>query len=203
MKRVRKRLLQTQRIFSLFSVTNRLLASNRCLLCRARGSELDPKWLRYTLVHVNRCHFSKLLATGGGTAGLWQARLQAADPQADALREAAGDRVAGRTDRREPVNVADFQAWAKAALPPATYDYITTGSADEITLRENVLAFQRLRLLPPLLTGVAEAETTTTVLKERIALPILLAPVVGQRCFTLRVCWRPHGLPLRRRRSWE
>jgi 4-hydroxymandelate oxidase len=136
---------------------------------------------------VNRRKFSKLLATGGGSAGLWQARLQAADApaqaQADALRDAPGDRMAQKTDRREPVNVADFQAWAKETLPPATYDFITTGSADEITLRENVLAFQRLRILPPLLTGVAEADTATTVLKERIALPILLAPVAGQTMF--------------------
>ena len=136
---------------------------------------------------MNRRKFSKLLATGGGSAGLWQARIQAADApaqaQADALRDAPGDRMAQKTDRREPVNVADFQAWAKEALPRATYDFITTGSADEITLQENVLAFQRLRILPPLLTGVAEADTATTVLKERIALPILLAPVAGQSMF--------------------
>ena len=136
---------------------------------------------------MNRRKFSKLLATGGGSAGLWQARIQAADApaqaQADALRDAPGDRMAQKTDRREPVNVADFQAWAKEALPRATYDFITTGSAAEITLQENVLAFQRLRILPPLLTGVAEADTSKTVLKELIALPILLAPVAAQSTF--------------------
>lgn len=81
------------------------------------------------------------------------------------------------------MNVADFQELAKAALPPATYDYITSGSTDEVTLRDNVAAFQRLRLLPPLLTGVAEVDTATTVLKQPIALPILLAPVAGQNLY--------------------
>lgn len=44
-------------------------------------------------------------------------------------------------------------------------------------------AFQRLRLLPPLLTGVADVDTATTVLKQPIALPILLAPVAGQSLY--------------------
>src|SRR5262249_52912873 len=48
-----------------------------------------------------------------------------------------------------PVNVDDFRLRAQARLPKATFDYITTGSADEITLRENVAAFGRLKVLPP------------------------------------------------------
>lgn len=83
----------------------------------------------------------------------------------------------------EPVRVADFQALAAAKLPKATYDYITSGSADEITLRENVAAFQRIRILPPLLTGVATADPSTTVLKQPIQLPIMLAPVAAQRMY--------------------
>jgi isopentenyl diphosphate isomerase/L-lactate dehydrogenase-like FMN-dependent dehydrogenase len=83
----------------------------------------------------------------------------------------------------EPVNVADFQRLAESKLPRATYEYITTGSADEITLRENVAAFQRVRILPPLLTGVERAHATTTVLKQSIAFPILLAPVAGQQMY--------------------
>ena len=50
---------------------------------------------------------------------------------------------------------AEFKALAKAKLSRTTFEYITTGSADEVTLRENVAAFQRLKVLPPLLTGVA------------------------------------------------
>lgn len=79
--------------------------------------------------------------------------------------------------------MADFQELAQAALPPATYEYITTGSTDEVTLRANVAAFQRIQLLPPLLTGVAKVDTTTTVLQQEVALPILLAPVAGQSLF--------------------
>ena len=133
---------------------------------------------------MNRRFFSQLVALGAGSLGLWQARARANDELAQAPVGGAAITGAPVNPRRlEPVNVADFQELAKAALPPATYDYITSGSTDEVTLRDNVAAFQRLRLLPPLLTGVAEVDTATTVLKQPIALPILLAPVAGQSLY--------------------
>jgi 4-hydroxymandelate oxidase len=95
--------------------------------------------------------------------------------------------VSDQTPSREPVKVNDFQALAAAKLPRATFEYISSGSADEITLRENVAAFQRVRILPPLLTGVAAADLSTTVLKQPIKMPILLAPVAGQQMY------HPHG----------
>jgi isopentenyl diphosphate isomerase/L-lactate dehydrogenase-like FMN-dependent dehydrogenase len=52
-----------------------------------------------------------------------------------------------------------------------------------VTLRDNVAAFQRLKLLPPLLTGVASADLSTTALGCDIKLPILLAPVAAQRLY--------------------
>ncbi len=144
---------------------------------------------------MNRRFFSKLVALGAGSLGMWQTQVRGDDEAAktpppktpsDGPQDVDAQRTATpNADRRqrEPVNVADFQELAKAALPQATYDYITTGSTDEITLRDNVAAFQRLRILPPLLTGVAEADTATTVLKQAIALPILLAPVAGQSLY--------------------
>ena len=83
----------------------------------------------------------------------------------------------------EPVNVADFRKQAQARLPQATFDYISTGSGDEYTLRDNTEAFNRLRVLPPLLKGVQQADASTTVLKQKIALPLLLAPVAAQRMY--------------------
>src|SRR5262245_22059676 len=123
---------------------------------------------------------------GAGSLGFWQAAGRDAHANAGTLGAAPADdaprgEVAADAGRhREPANVADFQELARRALPQAIYEYITTGSMDEITLRENVAAFHRLRILPPLLTGVSEVDTTTTVLKQEVAMPILLAPVAGQ-----------------------
>ncbi len=135
---------------------------------------------------MNRRFFSQLLALGAGSVGLWQSHARGDDELAQEPADAQPGAVrdSNRAGRKtEPVNVADFQELAKAALPPATYDYITTGTTDEVTLRDNVAAFQRLRLLPPLLTGVADVDTSTAVLKQPIALPILLAPVAGQSLY--------------------
>jgi isopentenyl diphosphate isomerase/L-lactate dehydrogenase-like FMN-dependent dehydrogenase len=122
---------------------------------------------------MNRRIFTALLSLGATALGLPRA--------AGAPKE---DNEGGQTTPLpDPVCVDDFRLRAKAKLPGPTFEYITTGSADEITLRENVAAFGRLKVLPPLLTGVAQADLSTVVLKQRLTLPVLLAPVAAQRMY--------------------
>src|SRR5262245_55309301 len=136
---------------------------------------------------MKRRLFTQLLALGAGVLGALPA---AADEQPGDERP-RGDpkspeapRPGGQADApHEPVNVEEFRRAAQAKLSKTVYEYITTGSADEITLRENLAAFQRLRLLPPLLAGVSKADLTTTVLGQRVSMPVLLAPVAVQRMF--------------------
>jgi isopentenyl diphosphate isomerase/L-lactate dehydrogenase-like FMN-dependent dehydrogenase len=133
---------------------------------------------------MNRRLFSKLLAAGSGSLAFWQqAETADAGVQAAAAQPAAAPAAVPTPDAPPRVNVADFQALAEQTLPRATYEYITTGSTDEVTLRENVAAFQRIRVLPPLLSGVGQADPSTTVLGVPIALPVMLAPVAGQVLF--------------------
>ena len=79
-----------------------------------------------------------------------------------------------------PVAVAEYEARAESILPRPTFEYISTGSADQITLRDNVAAFQRIQVLPPLLRGVTTPNLSTLVLGQRISMPVMLAPVAGQ-----------------------
>ena len=133
---------------------------------------------------MDRRTFAQRVSMGAASLGL----LQTADTGRSAT--AAEVPQPGEYDKnlpREPVKVNDFQTLAAAKLPKATFEYISGGSADEITLRENVAAFQRIRILPPLLTGVASADPSTTVLKQAVSMPILLAPVAGQQMY------HPHG----------
>lgn len=124
---------------------------------------------------MDRRTFAQRLAWGAGAWVGWSL--------GDRCGGAAADDAPSPSPPPAPVKVADFQTLAAARLPQATYDYITSGSADEITLRENVAAFQRIRILPPLLTGVASADPATTVLQQPVRLPILLAPVAAQRLY--------------------
>jgi isopentenyl diphosphate isomerase/L-lactate dehydrogenase-like FMN-dependent dehydrogenase len=140
---------------------------------------------------MHRRTFAQLFAVGAGTIGLLHASGQETDD------ETAGKAPRNRpennksdvretvdaSDHLEPVNVHDFKTLAEARLPKATFDYITTGSADEITLKENVTAFQRIKVLPPLLKGVSEPDLSTTVLAQTISMPVMLAPVAAQRMY--------------------
>ncbi|MFN0197161.1 MAG: alpha-hydroxy acid oxidase [Planctomycetaceae bacterium] len=142
---------------------------------------------------MNRRFFSKWLAMGAGALGLGHV-AQGADnqkpddapnfsktlPREGLIRRGSANEFALQM---EPVNVYDFQALAEQTLPRATYEYIAGGSTDEITLRENVEAFRRIKLYPPLLAGVDQIDTTTTVLGQKVSMPILLAPVAGQSLY--------------------
>ncbi len=75
-----------------------------------------------------------------------------------------------------PVNVAEYEALAAEVLEAGLLGYYAGGAADERTLRENVEAFARRRLLPRVLVDVGSVDTRTTVLGAEISMPVLVAP---------------------------
>ena len=75
-----------------------------------------------------------------------------------------------------PLNLHEYEAAARALLPPMVFDFVAGGSGDEVTVRGNRAAFDRWRLLPRVLRGVREAATETSVLGQQITLPVLVAP---------------------------
>ena len=80
-----------------------------------------------------------------------------------------------------PVNIAEFERYAKSVLPRNAFGYYSSGSNDMITLRENREAFQRLRLMPKILVDVSVVNTETTILGEKVAFPICIAPSAMQK----------------------
>jgi isopentenyl diphosphate isomerase/L-lactate dehydrogenase-like FMN-dependent dehydrogenase len=80
----------------------------------------------------------------------------------------------------EPVNVADYERLAEQALPQDVFGYYAGGAEDEQTLRDNLAAWTRWHLRPRVLVDVGGVTTSTTVLGQEVALPILLAPVAYQ-----------------------
>lgn len=77
----------------------------------------------------------------------------------------------------KPLNLQEYQAAARAVLPPAVYGIVAAGSDDEVTLQANRAAFDQWRLLPRMWRGYSHADLRTTVLGQEIAMPVLLAPV--------------------------
>ena len=61
-------------------------------------------------------------------------------------------------------------------MHPAAWSYYSAGAGDEVTLRAEREAFERLRVVPLVLRGVERAETATTALGTPIRAPIMVAP---------------------------
>ncbi|HEV8659583.1 MAG TPA: alpha-hydroxy acid oxidase [Thermoanaerobaculia bacterium] len=61
------------------------------------------------------------------------------------------------------------------------YEFLASGAGDEVTLRWNREAFQRIALRPRVLRDISRIDTAITLLGETLAFPILLAPVAYQR----------------------
>jgi isopentenyl diphosphate isomerase/L-lactate dehydrogenase-like FMN-dependent dehydrogenase len=80
-----------------------------------------------------------------------------------------------------PLNSWDYERLAEAKLDPASHGYYAGGADDELTLRDNVAAYRRKVLRPRLLVDVETCTTATTVLGQRIDLPVLVAPIAFQR----------------------
>jgi isopentenyl diphosphate isomerase/L-lactate dehydrogenase-like FMN-dependent dehydrogenase len=76
-----------------------------------------------------------------------------------------------------PLVLADFEPRARELLAPGTLAYYASGAGAQITLRENVEAWERLRFAPRMLVGVAERDLSTTVLGRTLPHPLVTAPM--------------------------
>ncbi|KAL4167205.1 hypothetical protein KRP22_012691 [Phytophthora ramorum] len=75
-----------------------------------------------------------------------------------------------------PLNVLEFEEYAREYLPKSTLDYFASGSDSMETLKENREAFKRLVLHPRVLRDVSSMDTSTKLLGHRIRSPVCVAP---------------------------
>lgn len=80
-------------------------------------------------------------------------------------------------------NVDDFRKLAKKRLPFPIFDYIDGAADDEVTRRRNSDAYEQCDLVPNVLAGVEQVDLTTTVMGQKLAMPLFLSPTALQRLF--------------------
>jgi len=85
------------------------------------------------------------------------------------------------TDSLPYVNLAEIESAARERLTAIAYEYYAGGANDEVTVRENRAAFDRLALRYHVLVDVSRRSTTTTVLGAPVDFPVLVAPTAFQR----------------------
>lgn len=79
------------------------------------------------------------------------------------------------------VNLHDFERAARRRLPVPVFDSVTGGGSDELTLRANQARYRDIHLRPRVARDVSRRDLSTTVLGERISMPVMLAPCGFQR----------------------
>jgi L-lactate dehydrogenase (cytochrome) len=90
---------------------------------------------------------------------------------------------------RALLTVEDWRRAARRRLPRAVFDFVDGGAGDEVTLRRNRAAFDRLLFNPRVLVDVSKRDQAVTVLGQRVESPVLVAPTGMPG-----LCWRNGAL---------
>ncbi|MDC0194812.1 alpha-hydroxy-acid oxidizing protein [Alphaproteobacteria bacterium] len=80
-------------------------------------------------------------------------------------------------------NVKDFRRLAKKRLPSPIFHYIDGAADDEITYRRNTDSYDDCDLVPNVLAGIDEVDMSTTVMGQKLDMPLYFAPTALQRLF--------------------
>lgn len=84
-------------------------------------------------------------------------------------------------EKFSPVNLFDFEERARCQISKMAYDYYAAGANDEITLKENRAAFDRITIYPRMLRDVSNRQLATSALGHPISMPLMIAPMAFQR----------------------
>jgi len=84
----------------------------------------------------------------------------------------------------EFATIQEIVTAAKRNLSQHLWDYISGGSESETTMRRNRLSLDCLAFKPRVLRDVSVIDTSTTVLRHELRIPVMMAPVGSLQMFT-------------------
>src|SRR5215831_13106564 len=108
--------------------------------------------------------------------------------QGSAIGKISGQSSLLKTDHRRPIVleaksmrtvtcIEDLRQTARRKVPRAFFDYAEAGSYSQATLRANREDLERIKLRQRVLVDVSQRDLTTTIMGEKVALPLALAPI--------------------------
>jgi L-lactate dehydrogenase (cytochrome) len=80
-------------------------------------------------------------------------------------------------------NFHDFRNLARRRLPSPIFNYIDGAADDESTHRQNTQSFDSCDLVPNVLKGIKHIDMSTTVMGQKLAMPIYCSPTALQRLY--------------------
>jgi L-lactate dehydrogenase (cytochrome) len=76
-----------------------------------------------------------------------------------------------------PATINDYRELARRRLPRQLFDYIDGGAYEETTMRANVTDLEQVLLRQVVMRDVSTRDPRTEVLGQKLAMPVILAPV--------------------------
>jgi L-lactate dehydrogenase (cytochrome) len=80
-------------------------------------------------------------------------------------------------------SIRDFRLMARRRLPGPIFHYIDGAADDEVTYRRNTETYERCDLVPNVLAGVESIDMSTTVMGQKLKMPLFCSPTALQRLF--------------------
>src|SRR6185295_20303720 len=72
---------------------------------------------------------------------------------------------------------------ARRVMRPESWVFCDTGADDEITAKDNVAAWRKLKLRPRVLRDIVEIDTSVSLLGAKLDTPIMVAPTGRHHLF--------------------
>ena len=73
-------------------------------------------------------------------------------------------------------NLFEYEKHACEKLHKTAFDYYSSGAHDEITLRDNREAYNRIQIHYKVLVDVSKRDSSTEVFGQKISFPLIIAP---------------------------
>ncbi|KAI1617297.1 FMN-dependent dehydrogenase [Exophiala viscosa] len=73
-------------------------------------------------------------------------------------------------------SISDLEALGSKKIPKMYREYYNEGAMDLISLRDNVAAFDRYKILPRALRNVKDIDTSTTLFGQKVTFPLAFSP---------------------------
>jgi 4-hydroxymandelate oxidase len=117
-----------------------------------------------------------LIAATAAAAGMMAAESASAETQTKPASPDAAQAGFTGGNGAAPVCLTDYEPLAQKRMQPMAWEYINSAAADEITVRWNREAYDRIRLSPHVLREMPKLDTRCRVLGKELSFPVLLAP---------------------------
>jgi 4-hydroxymandelate oxidase len=86
-----------------------------------------------------------------------------------------------KTNQNSYINLRELESFASEKLQQMTFEYYAGGAGDEITLRDNIEAFDRIKLRPKMLVDLSKLTMAVDLFGTSIDMPVLIAPMAFHR----------------------